>query len=69
MKIPLKNKVVRFKTNIVHKAEATPKGVYYACIHAVGVLSSEQIMKKTNWKRKRITCKNCRKRYLHKQTW
>jgi hypothetical protein len=59
----------KFKTNIVHKADATPKGVYYACIHAIGDLSTEQLIQKTNWRGKKITCKNCRKRYLYKQTW
>jgi len=59
---------MKFKTNIVHKAEATRDGVYYACNHAVGVLSTEQLLKKTNWRRNKvITCKNCRKRYLYKR--
>lgn len=63
----LTNKVVRFKTNIVHKAEATPNGVFYSCIHAVGKLDTQQLLKKTNWRGKKITCKNCRKRYLFKR--
>ena len=49
---------MKFKTKIVHKAEATKEGVYYACIHAVGRLTSEQLWKKTNWRGKKITCKN-----------
>jgi hypothetical protein len=65
----LRNKVVRFKTNIIHKAEATNHGVYYRCNHAVGALSEAQLLHKTNWKigSHKITCKNCRKRYLHKR--
>lgn len=65
----LTNKIVKFKTDIVHKADATPEGVYYACIHAVGTLDKQQLRYKTNWFKKKITCKNCRKRYLHKSTW
>lgn len=58
---------MKFKTNIVHKAETTRRGVYYRCNHAVGKLSEEQLLKKTNWRGKKITCKNCRKRYLNKK--
>ena len=60
---------MEFKTSIIHKAEATRQGVYYACNHAVGTLSTEQLLKKTNWKigSHKITCKNCRKRYLYKR--
>ena len=57
---------MRFKTDIVHKAEATPRGVYYRCNHAIGTLSTEQLLQKTNWKAKKITCKNCR-RFLYKR--
>ena len=54
---------MRFKTLKVHKYKATKEGVYYLCNQAVGRLSPEQLIKKTNWKLgKRITCKNCRKR-------
>ena len=67
--MPLKNKVMRFKTNIIHKAEATTHGVYYRCNHAIGALSPQQLLKKTNWRigSHKITCKNCRKRYLFKR--
>lgn len=58
---------MKFKTNIVHKAETTREGIYYMCLHAVGRLSQEQLLKKTNWRFKKITCKNCRKRYLFKR--
>lgn len=62
----LKENKTKFKTNKVHKAEATLKGIYYACNHAIGVLTNQQIDYKTNWKHgKKITCKNCiKKRYL-----
>lgn len=34
-----------------------------------GKLDHQQLKHKTNWHRKKITCENCRKRYLHKSTW
>ena len=66
-KMRIKSKKPRFKSDIIHKAEATPEGVYYRCNHAIGKLSNDQLIHKTNWKLgKKITCKNCR-RHLYKR--
>ncbi len=60
---------MKFKTDIVHKVDIRKNGVYYMCNHAIGVLSTEQLLNKTNWKGRKITCKNCRKRYLFKRCY
>lgn len=54
---------MKFKTNIVHKTVTVEGRVFYRCNQAVGELSKEQLIEKTNyWKvKRRITCKNCRK--------
>jgi len=51
---------MKFKTNIVHRIQWKEKHPYYRCNHAVGVLSGQQIILKTNsCLKKRVTCKNC----------
>lgn len=53
---------MKFKTKIIHKIEWRDDEPYYRCNHAVGVLSGQQIIFKTNsCYKKKVTCKNCRK--------
>ena len=55
---------MKFRSNIIHKAEKRMGGYYYMCNHAIGLLNEIQLKRKTNKSKKKITCKRCR-RYLY----
>lgn len=59
---------MKFKTKIVHKIEWINGSPYYLCNHAVGVLSGQQIILKTNaCNQNKVTCKNCMKHKNYKK--
>ena len=60
---------MRFKTNKVHRLIFRDCKPYYACNRAVGKLSREQIMNKTNLIKRKITCENCRKYHKYKNKY
>ena len=45
----------------IHKIVWRERKPYYRCNRAVGVLSGQQIIFRTNSSGKRVTCKNCKK--------
>ena len=50
-----------FKSKIIHQIEWYNKEPYYYCNRAVGKLSGQQIIFKTNQVQGKVTCKNCLK--------
>jgi hypothetical protein len=55
---------MRFKNKIRHNVKRIYGKYYYLCNQAVGRLCKEQIINKTAYNDKKVTCKNCKKASL-----